>query len=302
MPTDPRFFANQVDEMFDGVYFVDLERRITYWNKGAERITGFSAGEVLGRRCAENILVHVDDCGNQLCQVACPLAAVVRDNTTQAVDVFLHHKQGHRVPVSVRAAPMHDDDGNVVGAIEIFSDNSAKMAALEHIHELERTAYLDPLTALPNRRFGESFLAAKQEEQQRHGWPYGIVLLDLDRFKLVNDTFGHQAGDDLLRMVARTIAGAIRASDLACRWGGEEFLVILTNPAPAQLSVVARRLRGLIRASTLAVGDAQVRATASIGAVLAEPGLSPEAAIARADTLLYKSKEDGRDRVTFEAA
>ncbi len=297
---EPDFLARLLDEMSDGVYFVDLDRTITYWNKGAERITGYCADEVLGRRCADDLLIHVDGCGNRLCQDGCPLSSVIRGNQTGAIEIFLHHRDGHRVPVLVRASPVHDEDGQILGAVEIFSDNSAKIAALEHVHELEHDVYFDPLTELPNRRFGESFLAARLDEQRRHGWPYGVIMIDIDHFKSVNDALGHQTGDEVLRIVARSFAGAIRSSDIVCRWGGEEFLVILTNPDAQQLQTIATRLWGLVRSSPVSVAKHRLNITVSVGAVLAHEGSSPALAIARADELLYQSKRNGRDRVTCE--
>ena len=93
-----------VENMHDGLYFVDRERRITYWNRGAERITGYSAAEVVGTSCADNILVHVDALGRQLCQGSCPLIAAMADGAAHEAEVFLHHKQGHRLPVWVRTS------------------------------------------------------------------------------------------------------------------------------------------------------------------------------------------------------
>ena len=300
-PEESRFYASLLDEMFDGVYFVDLDRRITYWNKGAERITGFSASEVTGRSCSENILVHVDGCGNQLCENGCPLTAAVRRDNVGVLEVYLHHRDGHRVPVTVRAAPMHDAEGRVVGAIEVFSDSSARMAVLEQVHTLERAAYADPLTGLPNRRLGESFLAARIDEQRREGWPYAVIMLDVDHFKRVNDTFGHEAGDDILRMVAKSLGGGIRSVDLACRWGGEEFLVVLANPSPGEVANIAGRLLSLVRSSSFVSGSGErLVVTVSAGATLARPGEFAADTIRRADEYLYISKSNGRGRITCD--
>lgn len=104
----------------EGVYFVDREGQIVFWNKAAERITGFSAEEVIGRRCAANLLMHVDEGGNGLCKKLCPLAATLKDGTSREAEVFLHHKNGHRVPVLLRVKPMKDERGSVVGGIQFF--------------------------------------------------------------------------------------------------------------------------------------------------------------------------------------
>ena len=136
----PNFYATLLDNLYDGVYFVDRERRITFWNKAAERITGFTQAEVLGKRCADNLLRHVDDRGNSLCEGACPLSYTLRDGQLRSASVFLHHKNGHRLPVAIGVAPITDNQQNIIGAVEIFRDNSATVAALEHLKELEDLA------------------------------------------------------------------------------------------------------------------------------------------------------------------
>ena len=113
MPSED-LYRDLVENMHDGIYFVDRERRITYWNKGAERITGYSAAEVVGKSCADNILVHVDALGRQLCKGSCPLVASMADGAPHEAEVYLHHKQGHRLPVWVRTSPLPAADGTVL--------------------------------------------------------------------------------------------------------------------------------------------------------------------------------------------
>ena len=98
-----------LDEVAEGVYFTDAQRRITFWNKAAERISGYSRKEVLGRKCSENLLIHVDGRGRSLCQGLCPLARTLKDCKARQTGIFLHHKQGHRVPVKVRVYPLRNE-------------------------------------------------------------------------------------------------------------------------------------------------------------------------------------------------
>lgn len=118
---DEGFYKSVLDNLFDGVYVVDKERKIIYWNKAAERITGFFEAEVVNLACYDNILNHVDERGKQLCLDGCPLAKVLKDGNPRQAEVFLRHKAGHRVPVSIRITPIYDGD-SIIGAAEIFSD------------------------------------------------------------------------------------------------------------------------------------------------------------------------------------
>ena len=293
------FFRSLLDNLFDGVYFVDEDRTITYWNKGAERITGYASDEVIGKRCADNILMHVDGEGTILCRGICPLAETLEDGTLRNTEVYLHHKNGHRVPVSVRVAPLRDAQGTISGAVEIFSDSTPRLAALERIKEVERIAYLDPLTGLANRRYTEIVLTARYEEMRRYDWRFGVVFVDIDRFKDINDTHGHAVGDEVLRMVAKTLAGSVRSFDVVGRWGGEEFIGIIANVESRELVASANRFRVLVEQSVLPVSPL-LSVTISVGATLARPEDTIAAILKRVDTLMYQSKTAGRNRVTAD--
>jgi diguanylate cyclase (GGDEF)-like protein/PAS domain S-box-containing protein len=290
-----------LDNLSDGVYFVDRDRRITYWNKGAERLTGFSAPEVVGRRCRDGILTHCDAAGTQLCGSRCPLLATIHDGRVREAHIFLHHKQGHRRPVSVRAAPLRDEAGAIVGAVEIFNDDSALLDTRRRADGLERRAMTDPLTGIGNRRLAEMTLAGWLEQHRGFDWSFGVLFADVDEFKVVNDTYGHGVGDEALRIVARTLAHGVRQGDTVARWGGEEFVVLTGGADGEALTAVAERLRALVEQSKLFVDRRRVPLTISVGATLVAPGDSADGLIHRADALLYDAKLAGRNRVALDA-
>ncbi len=294
---DLEFYKRLLDEFYDGVYFTDRDRRIIYWNRGAERITGYAAEEVLGRRCSDNILMHVDRNGRSLCTTNCPLQFTMADGSPRNAELYLHHKKGHRLPVSVRATPMRNREGEIIGAVEVFTDISPQIALIDRVTQFERLAYIDPLTEVANRRYTEIMLAARREEFERYGWPFGVLFVDIDRFKNVNDRYGHGVGDEVLRMTARTMVNSVRAFDVVGRWGGEEFIAIIANVTLADAQGFAERVRTLIEQSKLH-GDPPVQVTVSIGVTVARQDETVEKMVERADELMYKSKQDGRNRVT----
>jgi diguanylate cyclase (GGDEF)-like protein/PAS domain S-box-containing protein len=298
---DPKLSETLLDNLYDGVYFVDPERQITFWNKGAERITGYARAEVLGKRCADNLLRHVDEQGNSLCEGDCPLSHTLADGRPRSARVFLHHQDGFRLPVAIGITPITDHQGKIIGAVETFRDDSATVAILEQLEELKDLAYLDGLTRIANRAFLEIFIAARFNEFHRLGWSFGVILADLDHFKQVNDTFGHPAGDLVLRMVAQTLVKNCRSFDLAGRWGGEEFLCVISKLKDAnQIMNIAGRMRALVESSWISLGDRSCRVTISLGVTLARPQDTPETLIQRADDLLYRAKAAGRNRIIFE--
>ncbi|MGE5235033.1 MAG: diguanylate cyclase [Acidobacteriota bacterium] len=296
------FFRSILDSFSDGVYFVNRDRVITYWNRGAERITGYPAETVMGTHCSDDLLVHVDSSGRQLCHGLCPVAATIDDRCPRDSRLFLHHRDGHRVPVRVRVAPLLDPDGEVVGAIEVFHDDSETMAALERIDELQRAAYVDTLTGLANRAYTEITLRARLDEMARYGWPCGVLFLDIDHFKEVNDRHGHEAGDRALKTVAATLAKSARSFDLIGRWGGEEFLAVVANVDLGALAALAERFRALVEASRVNAAGVTLPITVSVGATLARRTDTVGHLVDRADALMYRSKTAGRNRVTVEPA
>jgi diguanylate cyclase (GGDEF)-like protein/PAS domain S-box-containing protein len=294
-PKAAAFYKELLDNLADGVYLVDVDRRITYWNRGAERITGYTSAEVTGHLCRDNLLVHTDAEGNCLCLAGCPLLAAIVEGTTRQSDVFLRHKDGHRVPVSVRSSPIRDAGGRVTGGVEVFSDNSSKLAAIERAAEMEQLALIDPLTTVGNRRYTERVLREKHSLFRREGDVFAVLLLDLDRFKTVNDRYGHDAGDAVLQAVSRTLVNNLRSFDFLGRWGGEEFLAVLTNADAARATLVAGRCCGLVRSCQVRWSGHVIQPTISIGAAVVKSGDSIDSLLARADARLYAAKQAGRD-------
>jgi diguanylate cyclase (GGDEF)-like protein/PAS domain S-box-containing protein len=292
-------FRLVLDELHDGVYITDRERRIVYWNRGAERIAGRRATEMLGHRCSDNLLMHVDEQGQPLCTAGCPLSETLADGRPREASVYMQHAAGHRVPVRVQVQPLVDQQGSVLGAVEVFSDNSARLEALQKIEDLQALAYIDPVTGVGNRRYTEQTLQARLEELRRYGWSFAVLFIDVDHFKDVNDAFGHEIGDRTLHMVARTLAGSLRSFDFLGRWGGEEFVAVVPMQIDTQLAPLAARCRALVERSQLRHGDQAVAVTVSIGATMAEANDTMESMVARADELMYQSKVAGRNRVTL---
>lgn len=300
MQPNKDFYQLLLDNLYDGVYFADRDRNITYWNRGAENITGYKASEVIGHACRDNLLNHCTENGHELCLNACPLTRSMETGSHQEAEVYLRHADGHRVPVLVRTSPIYGEDGEVIGAVEIFSNNSKLFKARDRIRKLQETTLTDALTGIGNRRLAETKLNAALLEYQQDRQRFGVAMLDIDHFKTVNDAFGHEVGDRVLRMVANTLRANVRQNDTVTRWGGEEFVLIFDDVDGLQLSAAANKLRSLIERSHLnLLSGQQVNVTVSIGVSPIQPEDSVAGLIQRVDKLMYASKENGRNRVTY---
>ena len=287
-----------LNDLREGVYFVDRNREITFWNKGAEHITGFSAKEMIGRFCYDNLLQHIDAQGRQLCVCGCPLHETLQDGRPRSAQVYLHHKDGHRVRVEIQIKPLLYND-EIVGAAEVFSSGTLSDEPDLSVKELEFLALFDPLTELPNRRYIDTFLEHQLRDFEVLGISFGFMMMDLDLFKNINDAFGHSAGDAVLQMVCKTFQSALRKNDFVGRWGGEEFVGIIRCIGEKDMERLGNRLRSLIETSYVMHKGQRISVTMSIGATLFRKTDSSESLVKRADELLYRSKREGRNRLTL---
>ena len=290
-------YENLLDQLNDGVLLVDVNNIITYWNSGAERITGHARGDVVGAPCSAGFLGHFDRNGGAVFGAEAPTALCLKDGVVREQDLHVSHKEGALVPVLARVSPIVNTLDEIIGAMEVFTDNTSKVVAMRRIEELEELALVCPVTQAGNRRYSEMALANAFEELRRYDWAFGVLFVDIDYFKTINDTHGHAVGDEVLRMVAGALKASLRTFDFVGRWGGEEFLVILPNINDEVLLRVAERCRGIIEESRYQYEGKEVRVTVSIGATLAKGAETPDTLMVRVDGLMYRSKDAGRNRV-----
>lgn len=199
----------------------------------------------------------------------------------------------------MRINVLKDEEGTVIGGIELFNDISNHAGNELRIKELEKLALLDSLTQLANRNYIERELKTCFQDVKRNNIPFGLLFIDIDRFKKFNDTYGHDIGDQVLKLVAKTFTSSARPFDLYGRWGGEEFIGIIRDITEENLAVLGNRMRILIENSYMAHAGQELRVTISIGATIVKPTDTVKALITRADKLLYRSKKNGRNQLTI---
>lgn len=178
---------------------------------------------------------------------------------------------------------------------EEFADKERALAQANR--ELERLYLTDTLTGLPNRRHFDRLLEHNLDSAARYREPFALLILDLDRFKEINDRRGHAVGDEALQQVAGALQDGVRAADFVARWGGEEFVVLAPKTDAAGAAELAERLRQRLARKT--AGSSLPGITASIGVAVCQPGESADALFRRADRALYRAKEQGRNRVVM---
>lgn len=300
VPTDPELFKALLDHMSDGVYVTGHDRRVLYCNKAAVGLTGYEAEETVGKTCTENGHCPIGHNGRSVCEEGCLLSESLKDGAARRTKAFLLHKQGRRIPVSVSVQPIAAANGSIIGVVQIFKDQSQREAARRKVEAMERLAFIDPLTQMPNRRSLEMSLQAALLEYKVTGLPFGALLIDLDKLKNVNDSFGHANGDFALNQVAKILSATVRPTDTVGRWGGDEFLAILPGVSLGILRQLAIRSGvNVARDSFSEIDGRPLSLSISVGGTLARDKDTAETLIARADDLMYESKTGGRDRVTI---
>lgn len=293
-----QFYKNLLDNLCEGVFYVDTERRITYWNKSAERISGYDHSQMVGNFCFNNTMNHLNEQGELLCHNGCPLAGTLEDGQMRKLEVYLQHAHGYRIPIVIHTAPILDNEGKVIGAVETFSDNKDMFITRKRMQSLSKELEFDKLTGVGSRRSTNECIKSVLEVHSCAG-EIGVLFVDIDHFKLINDTYGHDTGDQVLSSVAQTMRRSLRATDFLGRWGGEEFLLVIYNTDPLQLMNIAEKLRLLVASSKVTLKDAKIGVTISGGMTLVHKNDTSKTLLERVDRLLYESKSKGRNSITF---
>jgi len=280
----------------DAVLCTDSSGTVTYMNTVAEKMTGWLLGEALGRPL-DGVFQIIDGVTRQPAQN--PLAMAVAENRTVGLtpNCVLIGRDGHESGIEDSAAPIHNRNGDGAGAVIVFHDVSASRAmALQ----MAFSAQHDFLTGLPNRMLLNDRLDQAIALASRHGKKVGVLFLDLDGFKHLNDSLGHPSGDKLLQSIAGRLLGCVRGSDTVSRQGGDEFIVVLSEMEHSEdAAIKAKRILQAV-AEPHSTRQQDFYVTASIGvSVYPDDGLSAETLIKNADTAMYEAKENGRQSFKF---
>jgi diguanylate cyclase (GGDEF)-like protein/PAS domain S-box-containing protein len=277
-------------EASDQIVMITNERQeIVYVNAAFTRITGYEPREVVGR--TPRLLQGPDT--NQATRVS--LREALSHGRQAHAEILNYRKSGEPFWVELSIVPVRSPAGTITHWIAVERDITERK---EQEREITRLAMEDYLTELPNRRAAEARLTIEWNRARRDGVGFAMALVDIDRFKLINDQYGHHIGDRALAHVARVLRRNMRGGDWIARWGGEEFLICFHDLDARGALTAGERVRKLVRSKPLKLPQGERQITVSIGVALYHKDVvSLDALLAQADSLLYEAKQSGRDKV-----
>jgi diguanylate cyclase (GGDEF)-like protein len=293
---DTLFQSKLLENMYDAVVFIDAASQVTLWNRGAERLTGISGRSISQRQWHPGLLKMADEKGQSIGQTDCPVTCASRSGVQSLRRLTIWGRTGRPIAVDTHAIPVMTEEGAPLGVILLFHDASSETSLEQRCQRLHEKSTKDPLTQVANRaefdRVHALFVAAHQQQQV----PCSLMICDLDRFKDVNDTYGHQAGDEVIKCLAALLKNSCRPGDLVARYGGEEFVVLCADCDNA----ASTRRAELVRAKLARIQQPKLGGrptTVSFGVTEIQPGDTPETMLRRADRALLMAKAKGRNTV-----
>ena len=290
-------FYQLAEKLPYGLYILSPDRTILFWNDEAERITGYTREEMVGRKCAATNLHHLDEKGTPLCQTYCPLLQCMDEEKTKTKKLIFTHKNGFRVVISAHFIPLTDDQGRITMVAEVFEELSLLDRDTSLVQNLYSLAYHDPLTHLPNRVLLEATLRMRFSEFHRLHESFAVLFADIDHFHEFNEQYGHLAGDSMLKMVAGNMKQSSRKTDTIGRWGGEEFLGIFLIKDKKDTMVIANRLQKTVNQAFIPYDSEKLHITMSIGITAVQEEDTMPSIISRADHYMYRAKNMGRNTI-----
>ncbi|MBN8604788.1 MAG: diguanylate cyclase [Planctomycetes bacterium] len=294
------FHRRLLDYMHQGVVMVDLDMRIFEWNRAAERLTGLMQIKTLDEIWRPGLIGLTDEDGKVIAPERCPLADSIVKGMQSLRRLKLKHRDGREMVIDAHFLPVKNHREQLCGATFMFADASQQAHLEKRVQTLHEKATRDGLTMVANRAELDRQMLEFVNSSSSTGMKGCLIITDIDRFKKVNDIYGHQAGDEALKLFAEVLRENARESDIVARYGGEEFVVLCRDCSLQDALKQAERMRMVLQSRPLACLKG-TSLTASFGVTEVLPSDTCEVVIQRADEALFRAKESGRNRVLYTA-
>ena len=272
-----------------GVCVVDTQKKIVFWSDGAERITGHMRHQVIGHSCVAEGSLHCDEPGCEFCTQASPLERATKTSRPAEAIGYVHHKAGHEVLVHIRAVPVFNPHGSIIGAVETFEEQQPTMNPDHREESLHLPGCIDDATGVASHTIMRAHLRETLGTFIEMQVPFGVLCVRLEELEHFRAKFGPEAAVSLLRVVARTLEGALWKTEFVGRWTDDQFLVILNGCRETALHSVRERIRHMLAGDAIEWWGERRSVPLSIGHATAQPGDTVEALMERAQNSLSES-------------
>jgi PAS domain S-box-containing protein/diguanylate cyclase (GGDEF)-like protein len=290
---DPELFRTVLDSLRTGVYVVDRQRKIFFWNEGAEKITGYHRHEVVGHPSRDNVLAQCDDASCVLCGAVCPLTEAISQGKPTEAQVYIRHKAGHRVPVRLRVGPIRDRHGSIVATAASFDEERWGLELDVHDNNLAAHGCLDLTTGVPNHAFTQSHLRENLAFFEEYHLPFGILCIQVEDLEQLRATHGREAVEVMLHVVAQTMKHTLRPDGFLGRWAENQFLAIVTNCSRTELERLGQSVQKMASCSGIQWWDDLLSVNVSVDGDMVQLGDTMESLLERASSSLGKNSEKG---------
>ena len=298
---NPEIFRVVLESLQTGVYFVDRDQRILFWNQGAEKITGYLRQEVVGCFCRENLLAIGDSKKNVLSDAADSLNMVLRDGKATISEVSLRHKSGHRIFVRLRAVPIRNAHGTIIGAAESFDESLSASDWDRRQRKLADYGCLDEASGVLSKGVTLAHLRENIATFTEHHVPFSVLCIEVDRMDNMRATYGLPVVASVLQVVGQTLENSLRPTDFLGRIAENRFLAVLTECGPADIEKTAKRVRKMVSSSEIKWWGDEWSVTASFGGATVQHGDTSESILERAEKSLAESIASGGNHVHVAA-
>lgn len=302
---DDRKRMETLEQLFElapfGCYILKPDQTVLFWNRDAERLLGYSANEMVGRMSIGATLKCLYANGDPISFERYPEAYALVNGEPQTVKMFMQRKDGTEVLVRDTVVPLADSEGRISWLVALFVplvDESYEHGLVRQIYQ---SATQDPVTGLPGRKYMEVAIADALELYRRTGQVFAVLFADIDEFHDINNTFGHVAGDRVLKGFSDLLEKSKRRCDSFCRWGGDEFVGLLHLRTTKDIDGLVRRYMESAENFSIRIGDDDIGCAISVGIAAVREGDTVQSLIDRADQHMYEAKGRQHERIVTDS-
>ncbi len=283
---DPDLCRSILESLPTGLCVLDMQKKIVFWSDGAERITGHLRHEVIGHSCVAETLLHCDQPGCEFCNEDCPIARAIKTSQPAEAVGLMHHKAGHEIPIRIRAVPVHNQHGSIIGAAETFEELQPMTGPDHRDGSVRLPGCIDNVTSVASPALMRSHLRQTLGTFVEVQVPFGVLCLRLEGLEHFRASLGPEAASSILRVVARSLESTLWSTDYIGRWNDDQFLVILNGCREDSLQSVRERVRRMLSKNGIEWWGERRSLPVSIGQAIAQADDTVESLMERAQKSL----------------